>query len=79
MADVSSLVRKVNTRAGFIAQRTAIDIGRELRSSALRHGHRRTGQMIASIKVTTSHPSPTLYRITAEVPVIQAKDYLTVV
>ena len=68
--DASGLRRAVATRAGFIAQRTAIDIDRELRVKA--RPHRKTGEMEGAIKVTHQRLSPTTWRVTAAVPVIQA-------
>ena len=68
--DASGLRLAVATRAGFIAQRAAIDIDRELRVKA--RPHRKTGQMESAIKVTHERRSPTVWRVTAAVPVIQA-------
>lgn len=70
MADTSSLVRKVETRAGFIAQRLGLDVGDALRASAA--PHKKSGELQAAIKVTHARLSPTRWRIHAKAEVIQA-------
>lgn len=70
MADASELRRKIATRGGFVSRRLAIDLDRDLHEAAM--PHRVTGEMISSIRVTESRTSPTSWRITADVPVIQA-------
>ena len=70
MANADALRQKLQTRGGFIARRLALDIDRDLHEAAA--PHRKTGEMDQAIKVTQSHPSPTTWRIEADVPVIQA-------
>ena len=72
MANADGLRRAVETRAGFIARRLAIDVDQELSRSALKHGHKDSGQMLAKIEVTSSRSSPTTWRVVADVPVKQA-------
>ena len=68
--DASGLRQTVATRAGFIAQRTEIDLRRELDASARQH--RKTGEMERAMKVTSQRLSPTVWRVTAENPTVQA-------
>jgi hypothetical protein len=70
VANTVDLVRKLETRAGFIARRLALDLEAELRASAA--PHKRTGQLEGAIKVRDARVSPALWRITATVPVPQA-------
>ena len=60
----------MESRGGFIARRLAIDVDRDLHEAAA--PHRRTGEMDDAIRVTQSRTSPTSWKVTAEVPVIQA-------
>lgn len=68
--DTSGLRRSVATRAGFIVQRTSLDIKRELDLAARQH--RQTGEMERATKVTSQRLSPTLWRITAANSTIQS-------
>lgn len=68
--DVSGLARAVETRAGFIARRVAIDLRRDLIASA--KPHYKTGQMERHMKVVDERISPTVWRITASNDTIQA-------
>ena len=68
--DASGLRRAVATRAGFIAQRAALDIRRELVTAA--KPHYKTGEMERAMRVSHQRLSPTVWRITAENPTVQA-------
>ena len=68
--DASGLRQAVVTRAGFIAQRTAIDIRKELVRAA--EPHYQTGEMERAMKVTHQRLSPTTWRVTAENATVQA-------
>lgn len=68
--DMTGLQRSVATRAGLIVRRTSLDMKRELDRSARKH--RQTGAMEAATRVTDQRLSPTLWRITAENPTVQA-------
>lgn len=72
MADTTSLVRKVESRGGFIAQRLRMDIATNLTTSALAAGHHKTGALIDGTKVTQFRTSPTTWRILAENKTVQA-------
>lgn len=67
---MASLVQKVETRGGFIAQRLSLDVLAELKIAAA--PHHKTGQMEASIRTTWFRVAPTRWRVEASVPVIQA-------
>ena len=68
--DASGLRRTVATRAGFIAQRAAVDIRKELVRSA--KPHYQTGEMERAMKVTHQRLTPTVWRVTAENATVQA-------
>lgn len=68
--DASGLRRSLVTRADLIARRLTLDLDRELHAKA--RPHRDTGEMEAAIKVTHQRTSPTSWRVTADVPVVQS-------
>ena len=70
MANADGLRRAVETRAGFITRRLALDLNDELHQAAAPHNA--TGEMVRAIRVTSGRISPTTWRVDAEVPVIQA-------
>ena len=72
MADSAGLRRAVESRAGIIAHRLAIDVATELDRSVQRHKHIVTGEMIQANKVGWSRTSPTTWRIDAENRTLQA-------
>ena len=70
VANADSLRRAVESRAGIITRRLAIDVDEDLHRAA--HPHTQTGQLEGAIRVTHARTSPTTWRVTADVPVIQA-------
>ena len=68
--DASGLRRAVVSRGGFIAQRAAIDIRKEQVQAA--KPHYQSGEMERKTRVTHQRLSPTVWRITAENPTVQA-------
>lgn len=70
MADASGLLKAVETRAGFIARRLALDLDQDLHRAAAPHNA--TGEMMRAIRVRQGRTGPTTWRVEAEVPVLQA-------
>jgi hypothetical protein len=67
---MASLERKIENRAGFIAQRLQAELKHDLAVSGSRHS--KTGAMVRATKVTSRRLDARRWRVTAENPLVQA-------